>query len=880
MNDVAIRVRQLSKCYKVYHRPTDFFWEIVSGKDRHKDFWALRDVSLEISRGEVVGVIGTNGAGKSTLLKILAGTLPATTGNVEIHGKISAILELGTGFHPDRTGRENITMGGLCLGMTREEIDQKAEAIIEFSGLREFIDQPFRTYSSGMQGRLTFATAMSIDPDIFIVDEALATGDGAFVQRCMVRMRQICNSGSTVLLVSHGTGVLAQLCNRIIWIDKGTVRMVGRPLDVIQAYDLNLHAIAAAGNGKVYEAEPILNVAKATSPSSPETSPRESTERDLEEAASVETPASETSLPQTKTNVVAEDATQAIDTPKSEATEAVSTSAVREMFQSTAKPTDLDPGQHKKVVYRAGPVFIDRIELLDDRGEMTTSFRTFGSMRVRVHYHVEGEIPKETLGMALAINRKYDLFPATQCYTQNLGPDEDIKAYGKAKHRQRPARRGFIEARISPVQLQPGDYILSVGLLANVPCNWEFYEYHHFGYDIRVTNPNDYFGAISYANVQWKHRRTEKDAKPVPKAAPTTNAAPPRQFQTLRDEIRGVCFEEGGYPHAWRRHRRCPCCAGKHIQFSFPKYGMDYWICAKCKFVFMNPYPPDAVLDRIYNGSYYNSIRQYVELPRLLEKKSDESMSVSNALIDPIMDSMTALGRTRGTWLDVGGGVGAFARHIKAKLPGFSVTVQEINRKSVQAAREDLHMNVVDKTVQELINDGQRYDVVSLLSVLEHVVFPFEFVCDLAKLLTPTGCLVLNVPRFSRLNRLISRCSASNACPPFHTSLFDEKNLVRMLKRTGRFGDIQLQMAGPSAFHIYDFIQFGDYFDLEVPQAVTESVKNLQIQQYNEFEQKALAALFTASPACEELFTKIDGPLFTNVIAVPLSAQQEQKQAA
>jgi lipopolysaccharide transport system ATP-binding protein len=207
-----------------------------NGARERETIWALRDISLEVDQGEVVGVIGRNGAGKSTLLKVLSRITYPTSGRMTVNGRVAALLEVGTGFHGDLTGRENIFLNGSILGMPRREIEAKLDAIVSFAGVEKFVDTPVKRYSSGMFLRLGFAVAAHVDPDVLLVDEVLAVGDAVFQKKCLHAMDELRSGGRTVLFVSHNMAAIENLCSRAVWIDEGQVRLDGKPKDVIEAY--------------------------------------------------------------------------------------------------------------------------------------------------------------------------------------------------------------------------------------------------------------------------------------------------------------------------------------------------------------------------------------------------------------------------------------------------------------------------------------------------------------------------------------------------------------------------------------------------------------------------------------------------------------------
>lgn len=260
-DDITIRVESLSKAYKLYASPLDRLKESIHPlrKTFHHDYFALKNVSFELNKGETLGVIGENGSGKSTLLKILTGVLSPSEGFVTVKGKISALLELGAGFNPELTGIENIYFSGTIMGYTKNEIESKLDDIFSFADIGEYIYQPVKMYSSGMFVRLAFAVATSIIPDVLIVDEALSVGDIFFVQKCHERMKKLMDGGATVILVSHDMQAIEKYCSRVLLLEKGQPIFCGQPNEAILRY----HALHSSPNVRI--SEEIVNISSGDS---------------------------------------------------------------------------------------------------------------------------------------------------------------------------------------------------------------------------------------------------------------------------------------------------------------------------------------------------------------------------------------------------------------------------------------------------------------------------------------------------------------------------------------------------------------------------------------------------------------------------------------
>lgn len=338
-------------------------------------------------------------------------------------------------------------------------------------------------------------------------------------------------------------------------------------------------------------------------------------------------------------------------------------------------------------------------------------------------------------------------------------------------------------------------------------------------------------------------------------------------YKTLQKEIYGICFKETGYPHKWPKHSICPCCGSKLIRKSFYKYDICHWICARCSFVFVNPYPDEHTIRRLYNASYYTAVREHIEIPRALTNGKDTSLSVSDEYCHDIIDSILQKKKT-GRWLDVGGGIGSFLNMVRAANSNFELFLNESNENAADFAREHYKLNVLLDSPKELKTSGYHFDVITFMSVIEHISHPIDFIKSYTDLLNPGGILLINIPRFSPLNRYFSRSASNNAVPPYHLSLFYEKNIIPALENLDLFSDITFWQQGENAFSLIDLMHVSEYFDVKVPQDDTTSPECFQSRPYTRLQIYCIDYLARINKRVQRLITAIDGSIFLNILAV------------
>jgi ABC-type polysaccharide/polyol phosphate transport system ATPase subunit len=488
----AIELKGVSKAYRIYDKSVSILQEVLLGRTGHRNKVILDNLSLTIAPGEVVGIIGRNGAGKSTLLKLIAGTLSPTSGAIRVSGRVSAILELGTGFNPSYSGRDNVIMSAIMRGMPEAAIRSKFDSVVAFAGLEDVIDEPFHTYSSGMQARLAFAAAVAVDADVIIIDEALAAGDIRFTARSLRRVREICQSGVTALFVSHQTYHVMQLCTRAIWIDDGRVRMDGDPLQVCRAYEYEMHAAIAKDEGRLAAPSP----ARGDPPEPP--SPIAPT---AEEPAPITEPSPDDPNLEIAPNDLISPSDVAPDHSVADAVRPLESELQSALLSRTVSDQDT-PATSKH--FKSNQYRITRVEFLDKDGRETQMFRFGDVFRLRVGYERLTESATDvSCGLAVAFTSTPDHLAVMYFNTNYPHSDDEMRTYFEADFRQYKGRTGVIEATIPFLQLRPGTYLVSMGILPNRPETHEFFEYRHLDFTVTVL-PNGFpEPSVFYAMVNW-----------------------------------------------------------------------------------------------------------------------------------------------------------------------------------------------------------------------------------------------------------------------------------------------------------------------------------------------------------------------------------------
>lgn len=335
----------------------------------------------------------------------------------------------------------------------------------------------------------------------------------------------------------------------------------------------------------------------------------------------------------------------------------------------------------------------------------------------------------------------------------------------------------------------------------------------------------------------------------------------PKRVPTLRAEIEAICRQEGGYPDHWPQHAACPACGKGPLVPAFAKYGFAHARCGTCDFICVDPYPTDKILKQLYSGAYYSSIRELFERPNVIKGGAATPFSAPQEVLERAVERTTQ-GRRSGSWLDVGGGIGTFANLVHTLKPNWTVKLNELNPQSISIARELFDFEIVNADPGALARSDERFDVVSSVSVLEHVTHPHPFLKSYFDLIKPDGWLLLIIPHFTPLNGHVSGPSSPNVVPPYHVSLFGEVALRRLLERLESIEIVAIEQAGPAAFQLIHHVDFGDNWDIEVPTPERPEPRSVQVMPYDPAVSQALNVLAEADQRLGDYFAEHDGRLY------------------
>lgn len=334
----------------------------------------------------------------------------------------------------------------------------------------------------------------------------------------------------------------------------------------------------------------------------------------------------------------------------------------------------------------------------------------------------------------------------------------------------------------------------------------------------------------------------------------------------LNQEVRRICFEGSIYPEQWHARAACPACRDIDLEPAFAKWGFTHRRCKHCGLILLDPFPPDAVLKDLYGGQYYTKVRELFELPRLQLGGEPTALSAPAEVLTELIERL-AKPFASGAWLDAGGGFGAFVDHVRRQCPGWQTVLNDRNPRSLQIAQDVLGIETLGDDAEAILATGRRFNVVSAISVLEHMPYPDQFLESYGRLLVPGGFLAVVVPNFTRLNGIVSGASSPAAAPPFHINLFNKQSLRLLIDRVGVFDDVELFDRGSAAFSLMHHMDFADYFDITIPTEAEPAPKTVMVKPYSDEMASRINALAEADGKLGDYFAETDGRMWLIAIA-------------